>query len=153
MRAICTVCVIVLLVVGCGKKPSPPAAPPTPGQAGSIGETGGAVAPSAGPDGSAPKAAGKADPVFKDYEYPPAAFEDMVTMGNTRSAIYQSPDGLAKVVEFYKQKFSSAGAAVGTSTFFSTKTADGSDLTVTVTKMGEGAQIILKLDKKPPAGG
>ena len=88
------------------------------------------------------------DPAFKDYEYPTATFESTFSMGNTVSNIYKSPDDFAKVVEFYKQKFPDAPPQSGTTVYFGKTNADGSGFTVTLTRVNNNTQIILRLDKK-----
>lgn len=87
------------------------------------------------------------DPVFKDYVYPNSKIEDMVSMGNTISAIFKSPDGFVKVISFYKEKFPDAPVQPGTTVSFAKNNADGSSLTVTLTKLDNQTQIILRNDK------
>ena len=87
------------------------------------------------------------DPVFKDYVYPSSTLEESVSFGNTTSVIFKSPDDFAKVVEFYKQKFSDAPVQPGTSAYFVKTNEDGSSLTVTLTKLDNETQIILRQDK------
>jgi hypothetical protein len=89
-----------------------------------------------------------ADPVFKDYVYPNSKLEDTISMGNTTSAIYKSSDGFVKVMDFYKQKFPDAPLQPGTTVYFGKTNADGSGLTVTLTKLDNEIQIILRHDKK-----
>jgi hypothetical protein len=88
------------------------------------------------------------DPVFKDYVYPNSKLEDTISMGNTTSAIYKSSDGFVKVVDFYKQRFPDAPVQPGTTVYFGKTDADGSSLTVTLTKLDIEIQIILRHDKK-----
>jgi len=90
----------------------------------------------------------KVDPVFKDYEYPASTFESTFSAGNTVSVIYKSPDDFAKVVEFYKQKFPDAPPQSGTTVYFGKANEDGSGFTVTLTRLDNNIQIILRLDKK-----
>jgi len=90
----------------------------------------------------------KVDPVFKDYEYPASTFESTFSMGNTASVVYKSPDDFAKIVEFYKQKFPDAPPQSGNTVYFGKENADGSGFTVTLTRVNNDTQIILRLDKK-----
>jgi len=87
------------------------------------------------------------DPVFKDYVYPNSEFEDTVSMGNTKSAIFKSTDGFVKVVSFYKEKFPDTNVQPGTTVSFGKTNEDGTSLTVTLTKLDSEIQIILRHDK------
>ena len=88
------------------------------------------------------------DPVFKDYEYPASTLESTIVMGDTVSNIYKSSNDFAKVVEFYKQKYPDAPDQSGTTAYFGKTNEDGSEFTVTLTKLDNETQIILRQDKK-----
>jgi hypothetical protein len=149
MQRFLIIAVIALLVIGCSKKdgddtPSSPQSNGTDQQQTNI-TPGSEVSPETSTDDSSGK--GSTDPAFKDYEYPASALEDTLAMGNTVSNIYKSPDEFAKVVAFYKQKFPDAPDQPGTSIYFVTTLQDKSSLTVTLTKLDDGVQIILRKDK------
>jgi hypothetical protein len=94
-----------------------------------------------------PAGANNIDPVFKDYEYPSAAFDGTFSMGNIVSVSYFSQDDFSKVVEFYDQKFPGTSIQSGTTKIFSKKNQDGSHLSATISPVGDKTQIILKLEK------
>ncbi len=150
MRIIFIIAVITLIALGCNKKDDDGTSK-LPESKVANGQEADAVqelkqSPEAKTDYSTKKS--KLDPVFKDYEYPASKIEDTFSMGNTISAIYKSPDDFAKVVEFYKQKFPDAPPQSGSTVYFGKTNADGSGFTVTLTRLNDNTQIILKLNKK-----
>jgi hypothetical protein len=150
MRIIIIITVIILMALGCNKKDDegisnlPESEVANDQEADAVQEL--TQSPQAKTDDSAKKK--ELDPIFKDYEYPASEIEDTFSMSNTISAIYKSPDDYAKVVAFYKQKFPDAPPQSGTTVYFGKTNADGSSFTVTLTKVNNHTQIILKLEKK-----
>jgi hypothetical protein len=150
MRIIIIITVIILMALGCNKKNDegisnlPESGVANEQDADAIQEL--TQSPQAWTDDSAKKK--DLDPIFKDYEYPASKIEDTFSMSNTISAIYKSPDDFAKIVAFYMQKFPAAPPQSGTTVYFGKTNADGSGFTVTLTKIDNNTQIILRLDKK-----
>jgi hypothetical protein len=70
-------------------------------------------------------------------------------MGNTLSVQYTSQDEFIHVVNHYKKIFPDTNIGSGTSVYFGKMNPDGSNVTVTLTKLDNGTQIILKLSKTP----
>lgn len=89
------------------------------------------------------------DSALKDCVYPGSELGGRFSMGNTLSVQYTSQDEFIHVVNHYKKKFPDTNIGSGTSVYFGKKNPDGSNLTVTLTKLENGTQIILKLSKKP----
>ena len=89
------------------------------------------------------------DSALKDYVYPGSELGGRFSMGNMLSVQYTSQDQFIHVVNHYKKKFPDTNVGSGTSVYFGKKNPDGSDLTVTLTKLDNGTQIILRLRKKP----
>ncbi|MFC1452581.1 hypothetical protein ACFLSJ_04465 [Verrucomicrobiota bacterium] len=89
------------------------------------------------------------DPALKDYVYPGSELGGRFAMGNMLSLQYTSQDEFTKVVDHYKEKFPDTNVGPGTSVYFGKQNPDGSDLTVTLTKLDSGTQIILKLSTTP----
>jgi hypothetical protein len=150
MRIIIIIAVIILMASGCDKKDDEGSSK-MPESKVANGQEADAIqelkqSPETKIDDSTKK--NNLDPVFKDYEYPASKIEDTFSMSNTISAIYKSPDDFAKVVEFYKQKFPDAPPQVGSTAYFGKTNADGSGFTVTLTRVNNNTQIILRLDKK-----
>ena len=150
MRISFIIAVIILMTLGCNKKDDEGTSKLPESKVANGQEAGSAQGlkgmPEAKTDDSTKKST--VDPVFKDYEYPASTFENTFSMGNTVSVIYRSPDDFAKVVEFYKQKFPDAPPQSGTTVYFGKTNADGSGFTVTLTRVNNNTQIILRLDKK-----
>ena len=99
------------------------------------------------PGGSAGKS--EVDSALKDYVYPGSELGGRFSTGNMLSVQYTSQDEFIHVVNHYKKKFPDTNIGSGTSVYFGKQNPDGSDLTVTLTKLDNGTQIILKLSKKP----
>ena len=89
------------------------------------------------------------DSALKDYVYPGSELGGRFSTGNMLSVQYTSQDEFIHVVNHYKKKFPDTNIGSGTSVYFGKQNPDGSDLTVTLTKLDNGTQIILKLSKKP----
>jgi hypothetical protein len=90
------------------------------------------------------------DPLFEQYEYPGSTRTGAVNLGKAISATYSSPDDYAKVVEFYRQKFSGSKEVSVTEaiSYFGVKNADGSGLTATISPAPDnGTRIVLLHDK------
>jgi len=96
-----------------------------------------------------PAGKNEVDPALKDYVYPGSELGGRFAMGNMVSVQYTSQDEFSHVVNHYKSKFPDTNIGPGTSVYFGKQNPDGSDLTVTLTKLDNGTQIILKLSKKP----
>lgn len=150
MRIIFIIAVITLMALGCNKKDGQGTSklPKSKAASGQEADTAHELkkTPDAETDNSTKKS--KLDPVFKDYEYPASTFEDKFSMGSIVSVIYKSPDDFSKVVEFYKQKFPDAPPQSGNTVYFGKENEDGSSFTVTLTRLDNNTQIILKLAKK-----
>jgi hypothetical protein len=139
---------VALLVLGCGERSAETTQAPE-----SSGVEGQDAAPA--PQVSEPEAAKTAgaavhddvDPRIKDFVYPGSEAGGQFDMGGTVSLQYASQDDYAKVVDHYLQKFPGSHPGAGTSAYFAKQNADGSNLTVTVTKLDTGTQIILKLEE------
>jgi hypothetical protein len=91
----------------------------------------------------------EADSILKDYVYPGSEEGGRFSMGNMVSVQYTSPDEFAQVVNHYKKKFPETNVGAGTSVYFGKKNPDGSNLTVTLTKLDNGTQIVLQLSDIP----
>ena len=89
------------------------------------------------------------DSALKDYVYPGSELGGRFSMGNMLSVQYTSQDEFIQVVNHYKKKFPDTNIGSGTSVYFGKQNPDGSNLTVTLTKLDNGTQIILRLEKKP----
>lgn len=96
-----------------------------------------------------PAEEGEVDPALKDYVYPGSELGGRFSMGNMLSVQYTSQDEFVDIVTHYKKKFPDTNVGSGTSVYFGKQSPDGSDLTVTLTKLDNGTQIILKLSKNP----
>jgi len=96
-----------------------------------------------------PAGKNEVDSALKDYVYPGSESGGRFSMGNMLSVQYTSQDEFSHVVNHYKKKFPDTNIGSGTSVYFGKQNPDGSDLTVTLTKLDNGTQIILKLTKKP----
>jgi hypothetical protein len=94
-------------------------------------------------------AADELDSALKDYVYPGSELGGQFSMGNTLSVQFTSQDKFIDVVNHYKKKFPDTNIGSGTSVYFGKQNPDGGDLTVTLTELDNGTQIILKLTKKP----
>jgi len=92
-------------------------------------------------------AASKTDPFIKDYGYPGAKFDGRFTMGDVESVAYRTTDDLSRVVAYYRQKMPGSTGTTGSSTYFVKQRPEGGSVTVTVTSMNPGTQIILALRK------
>ena len=99
------------------------------------------------PGGPAGKS--EVDSALKDFVYPGSELGGRFSMGNMLSVQYTSQDEFIHVVNHYKKKFPDTNIGSGTSVYFGKKIPDGSNLTVTLTKLDNGTQIILQLNKKP----
>ena len=89
------------------------------------------------------------DSALKEYVYPGSELEGQFSMGNMLSVQYISQDEFIHVVNHYKKKFPDTNIGSGTSVYFGKQTPDGGDLTVTLTELDNGTQIILKLIRNP----
>ena len=87
------------------------------------------------------------DPAFNDHIYPGSKLDGKHSMGSSESLFYMTEEDFANVVEYYKQKFPDTNVGSGTTVYFGKKNPDGSSLTVTLTEMDYGTQVILKLTK------
>ena len=150
MRTFLIIAAATLLAFGCDKKEDQGTSTPPKNTVAKEQQPEAAQEPVRTPETRTDETAKKSevDPAFKDYEYPTSTLEDSVSKGNTVSVIYKSPHEFAKVVEFYKQKFPDAPDQPGTTVYFVKTNADGSALTVTLTKLDNETQIILKQEKK-----
>ena len=97
------------------------------------------------PEGPAVKS--EVDPALKDYVYPGSELTEQFSMGNMLSVLYMSQDQFDSVVDHYKKKFPDTNIGSGTSVYFGKQNPDGKNLTVTLSKLDNGTQIILKLSK------
>ena len=88
------------------------------------------------------------DPVLKDYVYPGSDLGGQWPMDQPVSFQFTSADDFAKVVDYYKRKFPDTHVGSGTTVYFGKENPDGSHMTVTLTKVDNGTQVILKLDKQ-----
>jgi len=136
----------LLLVPGCSKKGAQDANQPEStqnvGQPVTIDET-------AQTGIQEPAEKNEVDPAFNDYIYPGSKLDGKHSMGGSESLMYMSKDDFNSVVEYYKQKFPDTNVGSGTTVYFGKENPDGSSLTVTLTKMDYGTQVILNLTKKP----
>ena len=150
MRTFSIIAVITLMALGCSKKDDEGTSSLPQNNVANEQPAGAAQEPERTPEAKTDDSAtkGTVDPVFKEYEYPASTSEGTFAMGNTVSVIYKSPDDFAKVVEFYEQKFPDAPSQPGTTVYFGKENADGSSFTVTLTRLDNSTQIILRLDKK-----
>jgi hypothetical protein len=89
------------------------------------------------------------DSALENYVYPGSEEGGRFSMGNMVSVQYTSQDEFVQVMNHYKKKFPNTNVGSGTSVYFGKQNPDGSDLTVTLTKLDNGTQIILQLNKKP----
>ena len=96
-----------------------------------------------------PAGQSEVDSALKDYVYPGSELGGQFSMGNMSSVQCTSQDDFTRVVNHYKEKFPGTNVGSGTSVYFGKKNPDGSDLTVTVTKLDHGTQIVLQLSNKP----
>ena len=98
----------------------------------------------AGPAGQS-----EADSALEGYVYPGSEEGGRFSMGNMVSVQYTSQDDFAKVVNHYRKKFPDTNVGSGTSVYFGKQNPAGSNITVTLTKMDNGTQIILQLSENP----
>ena len=94
-----------------------------------------------------PAGTSEVDSALEDYVYPGSELGGRFSMGNISSVQYTSQDQFIDVVNHYKKKFPDTNIGSGTSVYFGKKKPDGSNLTVTLTKLDNGTQIILQLTK------
>ena len=90
-----------------------------------------------------------ADSILKDYVYPGSEEGGRFSMGNMVSVQYTSQDEFVQVVNHYKKKFPDTNVGSGTSVYFGKENPDGSNITVTLTKLDNGTQIVLQLSENP----
>jgi hypothetical protein len=146
MRVFWILAAAALLALGCSDKSAQTTDQPEPGDAvGQDAVSRPSLDKAIEPQTQESAADDDVDPALRDFVYPDSELGGEFSMGNTTSLQYTTQDDYAEVVEYYKQKFPDTHTGSGTSTYFGKENPDGSNLTVTLTKLDSGTQIILKL--------
>lgn len=148
MRRFCVIVVTVFLVVGCSDRCARTThqteSAEVEGQDVSYAETTDSAADVEARESAAHD---EVDAALRDLVYPGSKLEGQFTAGNMVSFQFVSPDGFVNVVDYYRGKFPDTNVGSGTSVYFGKQNLDGSNVTVTLTKLDDGTQVILRQEK------